>query len=199
MVNIDTDSHNPNEKINVSFAKLLKNGDSRALKVFFNDFYPSVCIFACNYVKRNDVAEDIAQDAFLRYWDLKENFSEVQSIKAFIYNTTRNACLNHLQQIKTREEILKTRLQSEELAYEFILEEEAYRILHAAIEGLPLRTKQIMIMILKGNKNNEIADKLEISVNTVKTLKKNAYVQLRLKLQGQLLMLLIIGKILCNK
>jgi len=180
-------SYNRIVNFDISFAKRLRKGDSGALKLFFINFYPSVCIFAMNYVKRNDIAEDIAQDAFLKYWGLKENFSKIQQIKAFIYKTAKNACLNHLQQIKTREEILRSRLQSEELAYEFILEEETYRILHLAIEALPKRTKQIIKLSLKENRIDKIADDLGISVNTVKTLKRNAYAQLRLKLHDHLI------------
>ena len=48
----------------------------------------------------------------------------------------------------------------------------------------------MMRLVVKGDKNQEIADQLGISVNSVKTLKYNALNILRKELTGSLLLLL---------
>ena len=48
---------------------------------------------------------------------------------------------------------------------------------------LPDSAQEIMILALNGMKNQEIADELNISINTVKTQKKIAYSKLKQKLE----------------
>lgn len=78
----------------------LNNGDTRTLKLFFDSFYPSVCVYAIKFIKQFDAAEDIAQDAFIEFWKIRGRFSSIRKIRAFIYTTARNACINYLKQKK---------------------------------------------------------------------------------------------------
>jgi len=169
----------------LDLVKKLNDGDSRALEFFFNSFYPSVCVYAVKFIKQSDAAEDIAQDAFVQFWKIRDHFASILKIRAFIYTTVRNACINYLKQKKTREEILAHNPIIEELSYELLIEEETYRLLDAAIQQLPNRTREIILLTLHGHNNPEIAEILGVSVNTIKTLKKNAYVDLRHMLGNQ--------------
>lgn len=176
--------------------KKLNNGDPRALKLFFDSFYPSVCIYAIKFIRQSDVAEDIAQDAFVQFWKIRDHFTSILKIRAFIYTTVRNACLNYLKQKKTREEILAHNPIIGELSYELLIEEETYRLLDAAIQQLPNRTREIIVLALQGHNNPEIAEILGVSINTIKTLKKNAYVDLRHMLSNQTYLLFILSQFL---
>lgn len=60
-----------------------------------------------------------------------------------------------------------------------VTRQETFRILHTAIDKLPAQSKQIIMLSMEGLSNAEVGEKLGISVNTVKTLKKNAYAVLR--------------------
>ena len=71
-----------------------------------------------------------------------------------------------------------------------VIEEEAIEALYSAIDRLPAQSARIMRLVVKGDKNQEIADQLGISVNSVKTLKYNALNILRKELTGSLLLLL---------
>ena len=71
-----------------------------------------------------------------------------------------------------------------------VIEEEAIEALYSAIDRLPAQSARIMRLVVKGDKNQEIADELGISVNSVKTLKYNALNILRKELTGSLLLLL---------
>lgn len=174
----------------------IKAGDSRALKIFFESFYPSVCVYTIKFIKQQDVAEDIVQEAFLKFWKSKGKFNNIKSAKAFIYTSAKNACINYLKQKKFRDNINKNELAENNISYELIVEEETYRILYEAIKSLPPRMQEIITISLHGNKNNEIAEQLGISVNTVKTLKKNAYKELRAKLKGQVFILFLLNQLL---
>jgi RNA polymerase sigma-70 factor (ECF subfamily) len=64
-----------------------------------------------------------------------------------------------------------------EIPYEidYIVKEETLRLLEEAVEKLPSQTKEVIKRSMKGMTVQQVADSLEISVNTVKTLKSRAY------------------------
>ncbi|MFV0482559.1 MAG: RNA polymerase sigma factor [Bacteroidales bacterium] len=166
---------NPQKKI----IKGLNKRNSKSLKGFFESFYPSLCVFARKYIQETDVAEDIAQDSFLVFWEGAREFENLDYLKGYLYKTVKNKCLNHLKLKGLHAEILKRGLDSEDYWYEQVLEEEAYRLVYNAVEALPVRSRSIIELGLRGYKNQEIAEELSVSINTVKTLKKHAYKTLR--------------------
>ena len=186
---MDSDSNHP-------LINSIRQGDSKALKQFFESFYPSVCIFARKYVRDINIAEDIAQESFVEFWKRREQFADLRALKGFIYTVTRNKCLNQIKLNSIREDILRNQILSDDFFYEMVQEEETYRILHQAINGLAAQSRRIILLSLKGYKISEIADELNISVNTVKTLKKNAYKELRNKLKGHIFILFLLNQLL---
>lgn len=169
------------------------NQDVNVFKQFFGDFYPSVCIFARKYLKDAELAEDLAQEAFVEYWERKENFSDIKAIKGYIYTVTRNKCLNQIKLNGIRENILNKEFSGNTYFYEQILEEETYRIVHQAVDKLAPQTRKIVLLSMEGNKNQDIAEQLRISVNTIKTLKKNAYKDLRILLKDYVYLLFLLS------
>ncbi len=184
------------QELEQNLIKKLNQSDSIAIKQFFESFYPSVCVYAIKFIKQSDAAEDIALNAFIQFWKIRDRFSSVRQIRAFIYTASRNACINYLNQKKTREEILANKLAIEEVSEELLIEEETYRLLHTAIEKLPNQTRKVILLALRGHKNPEIAEILGVSINTIKTLKKNAYSELRQMLEGEVFILFILSRAL---
>ena len=75
---------------------------------------------------------------------------------------------------------------------EQLFPEEIYRRLLTMIDSLPPRQREVFLMHMDGARNKEIAEKLNISVNTVKIQKKRALATLRQKLNEQQLLLLML-------
>lgn len=180
-------------ELNNTLVDLCKKDDIRAFKIFFEGFYPSICVFARKYLKDAAIAEDLSQEAFIEFWKQREKFTDLKAIKGFIYTVTRNKCLNHIKLRNIQTNILKEEIFSEDYFYESILEEETYRIVHQAINKLAPQSRKIVWLSMEGNKNQEIADHLNISINTVKTLKKNAYKELRNHLKDHIFVLILFG------
>ena len=67
--------------------------------------------------------------------------------------------------------------------HDAVVEEETYRILAEAIDKLPDQMRAIRRLAMEGKKNGEIAEQLNVSVETVHTLKKIAYKKLRVYLK----------------
>ncbi|MBT28550.1 MAG: RNA polymerase sigma-70 factor [Thalassobius sp.] len=163
--------------------------DKKAFKLIFDKFFNALCAFAYKYLNEVSAAEDLVQEAFVSFWEKGENFENESAIKAFLYTSVRNKCLNYLkhQTVKQKhEQNLIYELESDQFFTQHVIEEEVFNQLYQEISQLPKSAQQIMLLALKGLKNKEIAEQLDISENTVKTQKKIAYSKLKQKLSPPL-------------
>ena len=165
----------------------LKAGSTKAFDHFFRQFYAPLCLFAERILKDQGAAQDIVEETFVKLWNKHTDFETALNIKAFLYITTRNACLNQLKALQ------RERLNKKQLAYisdhneDFVLNEitrtEVLREIYLEIENLPTQCKKIFKMsYLEGLKNHEIAEQMHISINTVKNQKVRALQLLKLRL-----------------
>lgn len=152
----------------------------------FDKYYISLCMFANQYVEDEASAADIAQECFVKLWQLREDFMYVHQIKAFLYTAVRNKALNELEHSKVKNEYAQKimEIKNEAFFHDRVIEEESYRILTDAIDKLPTQMKAIMHLALEGKSNAEIAEILNVSGETVHSLKKIAYRKLREFLKG---------------
>lgn len=131
---------------------------------------------------------------------MSEKFTCESAAKSFLYSSVRNSCLNHLEHNKVKIKHAKyTRyelLNGSEINNR-IIEEETHRLIYNAIKELPAQCRKVLLLSINGLKNNEIAEDLKISENTVKTQKKIAYKQLKIKLKDIYPLIgLLVGNIL---
>ena len=168
---------------------------NKGFKGFFELYFESVYRFARKYTGEDAIARDIAQDTFIRLYERREDFDVPEKAKSFIYITARNLCLDYLKHQKIQEQYHQKQSLSEKEEADFLQEityQETLRILHRAIDTLPPQTRNIILLGLNGKNNNEIAETLNISVNTVKSLKKSAYTSLRGQLKDSMLFVLFL-------
>jgi RNA polymerase sigma-70 factor (family 1) len=164
------------------------------LNALFHEFYDRLVYFSFQFVKNKDNAKDIAQDAFVKYWDVRENVANDKiAIKNFLYSTVRNASLNTLRHGKVVESYAQLHNSIEPAqpaVIEAIIASEVMSALQSAVQSLPENHKQISILsYMDGKKNQEIADELDMSINTVKKQKQRALQLLRLKLEPEIFVL----------
>jgi RNA polymerase sigma-70 factor (family 1) len=136
-------------------------------------------------IRDRPAAEDIVKDTFIKLWLKQQDFGTPQNVKAFLYITVRNACLNYLRHMQVREATQK------ELTYLGMDREDAHVLnnmiktevmheIYAEIEKFPKKRRYIFkLAYLEGMKNEEIANLLNISISTVKTQKARAILALR--------------------
>ena len=117
-----------------------------------------------------------------------QNYGKLEMIfqvKAFLYTAVRNKALNELEHSKVVFEYAQKVIEKKKDSFfhDAVVEEETYRILAEAIDKLPDQMRAIMRLAMEGKKNAEIAEQLNVSVETVHTLKKIAYKKLRIYLK----------------
>lgn len=161
---------------------------NKSFKKLFEEYYSRLCYFSYQFVGSKASAEDIVQDAFIKFWNQREEVSShAIAVKSFLYTTVRNASLNYIRHEKVafnyQEKQDNDPLDDFDVVHTLIRAEVLAEI-HKAIEQLPASCKRISKMgYLEGMKNKEIAEKLGISINTVKTQKQRALQLLRLLLK----------------
>jgi RNA polymerase sigma-70 factor (ECF subfamily) len=162
--------------------KHINRGEKKAFKEVFDQYFHSLAAFGFKYVSDQFVAEDLVQEVFISMWEKREDFSHINALKSFLYTAVRNKCLNHIKHqsvVQKHEKALSYELESEQNYIGHVIEEETFNQLFQEIKNLPPSAQEITLLALNGLKNQEIADELNISVNTVKTQKKIAYSRLK--------------------
>jgi RNA polymerase sigma-70 factor (family 1) len=164
------------------------SGSQEAFTSIYNLLYPNVYYFAQRFVNPEDAA-DIAADAFFKLWKMEKEFVRISSVKNYLQVAAKNACINFLKNIKYKQ------ARQNELIYLTSVEEETdikasenikaeyLRIMYLEVEKLPIQCKKVFRMAwLEGLKNQEIATRLRITKNTVKSHKMKALKVLRIAL-----------------
>ena len=156
--------------------KALSNGEDAAMVYLIKQYHKSLRYFAYRMVQDADEAEDLVSDCFLKLWERRAEFKTEQNIKAFLYISCRNACLNYLQHLKVKSHVQQNHLnqlnQTEDNLLQEIIKTEVLDFLVKEIENLPEKYRQVFkLLYFDGKKTDEIAIQLNLSVKTVRNYK----------------------------
>lgn len=175
----------------------------------FEDIYLSyfskMKYFAKEYVISEEDAENIVQDVFVELWENKTMLNMHMNLIAYLFTTIKNKCLNHLRHklvvqetaSKLQEEYtisLRMNLDSlEAFDNNLFSDQDIEKIISRALDTLSEKCRTIFIMSkIEGKKQKEIAQELNISINTIETQMGIAYKKLRIELKDYFPILLFI-------
>lgn len=173
----------------------LKVGDSSAYKELFDLYYIPLSVYSLKYCDSFELAEDIVQDLFIKFWDEKLYLKLDQAISPYLFKSVKN---NTLQAIRKEskfifEEIddqVNVLMDEDQLDTEFLEQEK--KKLYEQIEALPIKSREVFkAIVLENQKYKDVALELGISVNTVKTHYSRALKQLRNSLDVIIMLLLV--------
>jgi RNA polymerase sigma-70 factor (family 1) len=165
-------------------------GNGPHFETIFGKSYAGLVFFSFNITGDKQEAEDIVQDAFVQYWNRRHDVApDLAVIKGYLYSTVRNSSLNLLKHQKVVKQFQNQQplepIEEKSIENEIIRSEVLSQIQNA-LESLPAGCRRISEMsYLDGKKNQEIAEELGVSVNTVKTQKQRALYLLRQKLSTE--------------
>ena len=182
------------------FAKTIGNhtvsSQEKFLKGLNHYFYGTLCNYTTKIVVDETVAEDIVQECFISIWNSSLHFQEMKALSVYLYRSVHNNALKYLRDKNVDNQRLqrwsKEQDDVEDVDFYQAVEEELIRKLHMVIDQLPEQRKNILLLSIDGLTVQEIADQLNISINTVKTQKKRAYVFLKENLKQSLLLIYIL-------
>ena len=176
----------------------IKIGNEAALELIYKKYYAGLYYHAKKIVHIETVAKDIVQDSFLKIWENRSKISIQTSLSSYLYHTVYNNSLNYLkhQQIKNDHlNSIKERIEKAESAFaissdhgqSILIAKELNGQINGAINNLPEKCREIFKLSRFDNlKNHEIADRLNVSINTVQKQISIALKKLRAELSEQL-------------
>ena len=163
-----------NVKTNKELLLLIQKDDRVAFFYIYERYFKRLYGFVLKFIKQKEDAEEIVQEVFVKIWESRNKIDAYSSFESFLFTVAYNASLNRLRK-KTNEtkyiEHLKSLQQinnSPDLIDEIYFNELTSRV-QSLLNELTPRQKEIFLMSReKGISHDEIAEKLDISVNTVK-------------------------------
>jgi RNA polymerase sigma-70 factor (ECF subfamily) len=151
--------------------KRIQGKDNKAFESYYKMHYKSFFVMAFRYLKNTEQAEEIVNDVFMKIWEDGSKISIDSSLKSYIYRAIINRSLNELQKNKKDLNLAVDLFHTQEESYELKeIEENELRIkLYNAIDLLPDQCKKVFqLSRFEELKQQEIADKMGISIKTVK-------------------------------
>jgi len=75
----------------------LRHGIPEAFKVFFIGYYSELFSFSQMLLQHRAAARNVTMEAFFLLWNRRTDFDSAKKIKAFLYLSVRNKCLQRLK------------------------------------------------------------------------------------------------------
>ena len=174
-------------------ALAFQQGDESALAFFFGEFHPSLTLFAFQWVKNRQIAQDIASEAFVKTWRMHWKLDTYTGIRAYLYKTVRRDSQLAQRREKRRAEVHNfSELETfcSDTPFQHLVRSETYRLIHAALKTLsPGYRKVITMHFIDGKSTGEIARELNAPLNTIKAQKLKGLRALRKTLLRPILFL----------
>lgn len=155
-------------------AKAESNSDPYFEHVF-RQYHAPLFFYALKFVNNTDVAKDLVQDTFLGVLNVGAS-DEIKNLKAYLYKSLRNNCLNYIKHDKATSEFARAEQerQRREIQYydvhQALVERELHQKIIEVIDELPEKYKTpFNLSRFEELSNKEIAKQLNIPLRTVET------------------------------
>lgn len=178
-----------------ALVKALKEGNQLAFSIVYKTYAAQTFSLAFKYLLNKELAEDAVQNLFLKLWLRKEDIDETKPINRYLFTMLKNDLLNTLRDSKKNvyllEDCLSMVLELEDNSQNESLKQEQMNVIQQALEQLsPQRRKVFELKVSGKYSNQEIADKLNLSINTIKFQYSQSLKQIRSTV-GELSLLLL--------
>ena len=163
---------------------LLKRDDLKSYEVLFHRYYDLFLTFTKRVVREHAAAEDIVQDIILELYSRRLRFNTPVALKSFLFLSVKNRALNFLRRQRAQEHYLSISVEEESFFLNNIIREEVYYHLQKMIGELSDPVRKIYELTLQEFSNEEIAEQLGLTVDSVKAHKKRGKQILKERLKG---------------
>jgi RNA polymerase sigma-70 factor (ECF subfamily) len=165
----------------------IKAGNMLAFDELYRKYSKRLYKFTYSILKTKEEVENITQDVFLNLWLNREKVEKNSSVKYYIFTIAYNSAisiirkkikdLSFIEYVKTLQDVFQ---EPPDLQIEY---KELDEKLNEIINGLPDQQKKVYLLNrVDGLKYSEIADRLNISINTVENHISRALKKIREKL-----------------
>ncbi len=171
---------------------LIEKGDERAFTQVYDRYHKLLYVLAYRYLMNANMAEDVVQHVFSRLWEFRTELRVGISLKNYLFTMTKNHVLNLIRNensaIAKNYEMAQSAPAYEDNLIEDLEKKELMSNFYKAVDMLPVQKREICLMKVREElTNQEIAERMKLSVNTVKTHYSEALKLLRVHLRKMLI------------
>jgi RNA polymerase sigma-70 factor (family 1) len=168
-------------------SKLLRSGDQSAFKEIYERYKFILHAHALNKLRNRTDAGDVIQDLFIYLWEKREIIEFKGNLSGYLYTAMRNAVLNKIAGLGVRTRYADSiKALPENFVFEtdhLIRERQLIQLIEDEIALLPAKMREVFEFSRKHHlSHKEIADRMNISEQTVSKQVSNALKILKVKL-----------------
>lgn len=188
MKDADRYTHTEDEKL---FA-LIEQGDEGAFTQAYERYHKLLYVLAYRYLMNAAMAEDVVQHVFTRLWEFRSELRVGISLKNYLFTMTKNHVLNLIRNensaVAKNYEMAQSAPAYEDNLVENLEKKEMMSSFYKALDMLPSQKREICLMKVEEElTNQEIAERMNLSINTIKTHYSEALKLLRKHLSKMLI------------
>ncbi|QBR12867.1 RNA polymerase sigma-70 factor [Sphingobacterium sp. CZ-2] len=166
--------------------------DQAVSKTLFNRYYNKIFSFSNYLLKNSEIAKEICMDVMLKLFEKNNSISleDGQNLKPYLFRATKNAVLNHLRSVKIFTSSIDDNPSIHGLCDDSLTDaamdlKELEAKISYVVNKLPEQRKKIFILSREEELTYaEIAERLNISVHTVRNQMAASLQFLRKEFQG---------------
>lgn len=149
--------------------RAIREGNVTAFKQIFDACYESLCDYAFTILKDEAEAEDIVQSMFVKLWERRAELDIQTTARSYLFRAVYNQCLNLLEhRTVKRKHHDHHMVVTETVQRPEVFVDELEDNIRKVVDKLPPQCKTIFILSrFEELRYAEIAEKLNISVNTI--------------------------------
>ena len=180
-----------NADAEASLVEEARRGDRNAFGELVCRYYPGVVQVIYRLCNDAGLAEDMAQEAFLRAWINLPSFHPQSSLRNWLYRIAVNATLDvlrHRPEERLEDEAAEMIADQTASPESALIEKESTVLVQQALSSLPEAARSVLVLREYGGLSyQEIAGVLDVPVGTVMSRLNYARNRLRVLLKAQLL------------
>lgn len=158
-------------------------GDEAAYTLVFNHYSKQVFDVAMLYLKDVLPAREIVQEVFLKVWLKREVMPGIEDFTAYLFMITRNHIYDGFKKqavrLKAHDYLYRHQPDAVNDTDHRLRERQYEKLLDTAVSSLPPGRKKVYIARKEGLSNEEISQRMNISIGTVKKQMQLAMQSLR--------------------
>lgn len=158
-----------------------KRGDAESMEVLYRRHRDWAYRLAWGFLRNQQDAEEVTQDVFRQFFAKIDRFAMRSKLTTYLYVMIKNRSIDLIRRRRPTET-----LAFDPVAPELRNQEGEEQDLLAMVSGLPDKQREVVILRFgEGLKLEEIADRLDIALGTVKSRLHHALLALRKHLNEQ--------------
>lgn len=166
-------------------------GNEIAFRQLFQQWHQLLAGYILRITESRETTEEIVQDVFLKIWMTREVLGEIQDFKHYLLVVSRNQSFDVLKrQLKETKKKRDWERENQQLVPTDNAPDDYSSLIDEAIDNLPTRRKEVYLLSRHERLSyQEIADKLSISRESVKTHLKLASSSISTYIRSRMLIL----------